>query len=239
MFKVLTENWTLKLISLVFALILWMFIMGERRLEVGYTVPLELQNVPAGLMVANEVPSLIDVRVSGPRTLQMKVSPNDIGITVDLSDLQPGLTTFKRLEERLNLPSGLRVTRLSPSFIDLKLERVAEKKVPIKISLSGEPLAGYAVGRVSAAPDRVVIEGAESELKSVTSVTTEPVDLTGVNESFSLIVPLVHQGTYTNFKNEKTTEVEVEIQALEPAAGGSDELDAIDQLIEENTQGDK
>ncbi len=236
MFKVLTENWTLKLISLVFALILWVFIMGERRLEVGYTVPLELQNVPAGLMVANEVPSLIDVRVSGPRTLQMKVSPNDIGINVDLNDLQPGLTTFKRLEERLNLPSGLRVTRLSPSFIDLKLERIAEKQVPIKIALSGEPLDGYAVGSVKASPDRVLIEGAESELKSVTSVTTEHVDLIGVNESFSLIVPLVHQGTYTGFKDEKTTEVQVEIQAVEPPAGSDDEPDEIDQSIENNTQ---
>ncbi len=223
MFKLLTENWTLKLLSLVFALILWMFIMGERRLEVGYTVPLELQNVPRGLMVANEVPSLVDVRVSGPRTLQMKISPTDIGIVVDLADLQPGLTTFKRLEERLNLPSGLRVTRLSPSFIDLKLERVAEKPVPVKIALTGEPLTGYSVGGVRAVPDKVVIEGAESELKSVTSVTTEPVDLTGVNEGFSLIVPLVHLGTYTSFKDEKTTEVQVEIQAVEPPPATAEE----------------
>lgn len=223
MFKLLTENWTLKLISLVFALVLWMFIMGERRLEVGYVVPLELQNVPAELMVANEVPSLVDVRVSGPRTLLMKVSPNDISILVDLADLQPGLTTFKRLEERLNLPNGLRVTRLSPSFIDLKLERIKQKPVPVKITLTGEPLEGYQVGSVRAVPDRVQIEGAETELKGVHEVTTEPVDLTGVNEGFSLIVPLVHLGTYTNFKDEKTTEVQVEIEAVEPAPESAQE----------------
>lgn len=219
MFKLLTENWSLKLLSLAFALVLWMFIMGERRLEVGYTVPLELQNIPSGLMVANEVPSLVDVRISGPRTLLMKVSPNDISIAVDLSDLQPGLTTFKRLEERLNLPNGLRVTRLSPSFIDIKLERIREKRVPVKITLSGEPLSGYQVGSVKATPDKVVVAGAETELKSVTEVTTEPIDLTGVNEGFSLIVPLEHQGTYTYFKNEKTTEVQIEIQSVEPPPG--------------------
>lgn len=215
MFKMLTENWTLKLISLVFALLLWMFIMGERRLEVGYLVPLELQNIPAGLMVANEVPSLVDVRVSGPRTLLMKVSPNDISIVVDLTDLKPGLTTFKRLEERLNLPNGLRVTRLSPSFIDLKLERIKQKQVPIKIALVGEPLPGFQVGRVMAVPDKVIVEGGETELKSVTEVTTEEVDLKGVNEGFSVIVPLVHLGTYTYLKDDKTTEVQVEIQPVE------------------------
>ncbi len=224
MVKLLTDNWTLKIISLIFALLLWMFIMGERRLEVGYPVPLELQSLPQGLMVANEVPSLIDVRVSGPRTLLAKISPNDISVIVDLSDLQPGLTTFKRLEERLNLPSGLRVTRLSPSFIDLKLERIKQKLVPIKIVLAGEPLTGFKVGNVRVVPDEVIVEGAESELKSVTGVTTEDVDLIGVNEGFSLIVPLVHRGIYTYFKDEKTTEVQVEIQPLEgfsPAEEGN------------------
>lgn len=237
MFKLLTENWTLKLISLVFALILWMFIMGERRQEVGYRVPLELQNIPAKLMIANEVPSVVDVRISGPRTLLMKVSPNDISIAVDLTDLKPGLTTFKRLEERLNLPSGLRVTRLSPSFIDLKLERVKQKRVPIKIALRGEPLRGYQVGRVNAIPDRVVIAGAESELKNIHEVTTESIDLSGVNEGFSLIVPLVHQGTYTDFKDEKTTEVQVEVQALEPVTEPGGEKS--EQLMIETMEGDK
>ncbi|HEY5672860.1 MAG TPA: CdaR family protein [Malonomonas sp.] len=215
MFKLLTENWTLKLISLVFALVLWTFIMGERRLEVGYRIPLELQAIPQGLMVANEVPNLVDIRISGPRTLLTKFSPNDFSIVVDLKDLRPGLTTFKRLEERLSLPSGLRVTRVSPSFIDLKLERIKSKLVPIKIVLAGEPFQGYQLSSIKAVPAQVAIEGAESEMKSVTQVTTEPVDLTGVNESFSLIVPLEYQGTYTRFQNEKTTEVQVVIQALE------------------------
>lgn len=216
MFKLFTENWTLKLISLIFALLLWMFIMGERRLEVGYLVPLELQNIPKELMVANEVASLVDVRVSGPRTLLMKVSPNDISIVVDLTDLKPGLTTFKRLEERLNLPSGLRVTRLSPSFIDLKLERRKQKEIPVKITLAGEPLPGYQIGRIMAVPDKVVVEGGETELKGVSEVTTESVDLDGVNEGFSVIVPLVHRGTYTYLKDDKTVEVQVEVQSVEP-----------------------
>ncbi len=215
MFKFLTENWTLKIISLALALLLWVFIMGERRFEVGYPVTLELQSLPDGLMVANEVPSLIDVRVSGPRTLLTKISPNDISIIVDLADLKPGLTTFKRLEERLNLPRGLRVTRLSPSFIDLKLERIKQKLVPIKIVLVDEPLAGFELGKVRTVPDEVIIEGAESELKNVIEVTTEKVDLKEVNEGFSLIVPLVHRGIYTHFKDEKTTEVQVEILPVE------------------------
>lgn len=215
MFKLITQNWALKLLSLVFALMLWFFIMGERRLEVNYRVPLELQNLPRELMVANEIPSMVDVRISGPRTLLMKVSPNDISITVDLTGLSPGLTSFRRLEERLNLPSGLRVTRLSPSFVDLRLERIQQKTVPITITLSGEPMSGFVVANVRANPDHVAIEGAEGELKNVTEVSTDDVDLTGVNSSFSLIVPLQHRGSFSWFKDERTTEIQVEIAAQE------------------------
>jgi len=120
------------------------------------------------------------------------------------------------LEERLNLPSGLRVTRLSPSFIDLKLERRKQKEIPVKITLAGEPLPGYQIGRIMAVPDKVVVEGGETELKGVSEVTTESVDLDGVNEGFSVIVPLVHRGTYTYLKDDKTVEVQVEVQSVEP-----------------------
>jgi YbbR domain-containing protein len=215
MFKLITENWALKLMSLVFALMLWFFIMGERRLEVNYRVPLEFQNLPRELMVANEIPSMVDVRISGPRTLLMKVSPNDISITVDLTGLRPGLTSFRRLEERLNLPSGLRVTRLSPSFVDVRLERIQQKTVPISIALNGEPMSGFVVGSIRAIPDQITIEGAETELKNITEVTTNEVDLDGVNSSFSLIVPLQHRGNFSWFKDERTTEIQVEIAAAE------------------------
>ncbi len=211
MFKILTENWTFKVTSLLFAVVLWVFIMGEKRLEVSYRVPLELQNIPKELILVSDVPSMVDIRISGPRTLQMKISPNDISIVVDLAELQPGLTTFKGLEERLNLPSGLQVTRLSPSYLDLKLERVQEKKVPIKLVLAGKPSPGFKLGKINIIPSKVSIAGGETELKNVTEVTTEAVDLQGVNDGFSVIVPLIHAGTYTRFKDDKTAEVQVEI----------------------------
>jgi YbbR domain-containing protein len=213
----LTRNWFLKLLSLVFALVLWFFVMGEQKLEVGYVVPLELKNVPPGMMVANEVPSLVDVRISGPRTLLTNLRPKDISLSVDLRDLQPGLTSFKRLEERLNIPSVLKVTRLSPSFVDVKLERVKEKSVPIRAVLSGTPAEGCRIGAVQISPSKVVVEGAESELKDINEVVTEEVEVEGVKESFTLMVPLNYYGKYTSLKEQKTAEVRVTIDMLPQA----------------------
>jgi len=170
----LTENWILKLISLIFALVLWFFVMGEKRQEVG--------------------------------------------IAVDLKDLKPGLTSFKRLDERLNIPSALRVTRLSPSFVDVRLERIKEKEVPVKVVVEGEPAAGYHFVEASGQPTKAVISGAESELKDVREVETDPVNITDVAESFSLMVPLKYAGKYTSLKDQEAVEVQVRIEADPPPA---------------------
>src|SRR5210317_1929815 len=111
MFAAMTENLLLKVLAFVFALILWFFVMGEQKLEKGYPAPLELRNVPKGLIVTSEVPSLIDVRISGPRTVLLNLSPSDLDVNVDLKGLAPGVTSFKRLDEQLRLPRSLKTTR--------------------------------------------------------------------------------------------------------------------------------
>jgi YbbR domain-containing protein len=207
----LTENWLLKLLAIAFALVLWFFVMGEQNLEKGFAVPLELQGVPDGMVVSNEVPRLVDVRISGPRTVLMNLQANELGLTLDLKELPPGITSFKRLDERFRLPRTLKVTRMAPAVIDVRLERLRNKKVPVRVTLTGDPSEGFYVVSMKATPARVVVSGAESELKSVNEIPTEVIDLTDVKESFSQIVSLDYIGKYSELKEDKTTDVRVEI----------------------------
>lgn len=207
------DNMLLKIISLAFAIVLWFFVMGESRMEVNHIVPLEYENLPEGLMIANEVPTSVAVRINGPRALQVNLDPGDIGLSIDLRDLSAGVTSFKRLEESLDLPSGLKITRISPSYVDVKLERVRERDVPVKVVLSGEPAPGFRVKSFKAEPEKVTVSGAETELKSVSEVVTEDVDLTNVQESFTQTVAINYFGNYTDLKDNRSVEVQV---VLEP-----------------------
>jgi len=215
-----TENWLLKVLAVGFALVLWFFVMGEQNLEKGFAVPLELQSVPEGMVVSNDVPRLIDVRISGPRTVLLNLQASELSLTLDLKGLPPGITSFKRLDERFRLPRTLKVTRMAPAVIDVRLERVRNKKVPVKVTLAGDPPEGYKVVSVIATPMRVVVTGAESELKSVNEIPTEMIDLTDVKESFSQIVPLDYIGKYSELKEEKTADVRVEIAPIRKSGRG-------------------
>jgi len=212
MIEKIFENWLLKFISLAFAVVLWFFVMGESRMEVNHIVPLEYQNLPDGLMIANDIPSSVAIRISGPRAMQMNLNPGDIRLAVDLKGLSAGVTSFRRLEESLNLPSGLKITRISPSYVDVKLERVRERQVPVRVILTGEPAPGFIVKSFKATPAKVTVSGAESELKLVSEVVTEGIDLTHVQESFSQTVAISYVGNYTDLKDTKTVEVQVVLQ---------------------------
>jgi len=126
MWQLLTENLLLKLISLAFALVLWFFVMGEQRHEVSHLVPVDYRNLPKGLVIANDVPVVVTVTVSGPRALLTRLSPEELSLPLDMADLSPGMTSFRRLDEKLRAPNGLVVTRISPAGIDVRLERSNE-----------------------------------------------------------------------------------------------------------------
>ncbi len=206
------ENWVLKFVSLAFAVVLWFFVMGESRMEVTYVAPLEYENLSNDLMIANEVPTSASIRISGPRALQVNISPNDISLGIDLKGLSAGVTSFKRLEESLNIPSGLKITRISPSYVDVKLERIRDRDVPVRVVLTGEPAPGFIVKSFKTITEKVAVSGAESELKGVSEVVTEGIDLTHVQESFSQAVAISYIGNYTDLKETKTVEVQVVLQ---------------------------
>ncbi|RPI50266.1 MAG: YbbR-like domain-containing protein, partial [Deltaproteobacteria bacterium] len=63
------KDWVIKVLSLGFALLLWFFVVGQEKAEVSVSIPLELVNIPAGLVIANDIPSNIDVKVYGPRSM--------------------------------------------------------------------------------------------------------------------------------------------------------------------------
>jgi YbbR domain-containing protein len=217
------KNWLLKFISLAFAVVLWFFVMGESRMEVNHIVPLEYENLPPKLMIASEVPNSVAIRISGPRALQMNLSPGDISLAVDLTGLSAGVTSFKRLEESLNIPSGLKITRISPSYVDVKLERVREREVPVRVVMTGEPAIGFIVKSSKAVPGKVAVAGA--------------IDLTNVQESFSQAVAISYIGNYTDLKETKTVEVQVVLQSDPDYVPPQPEVEITEETkLEEETQ---
>ena len=116
------RNWHLKLLSLLLAFLLWSVITGEPPAEVGFAVPLELQNIPEGLVVAGDVPASVQVRLHGPAALVRRLGTGDISVALNLAGRKPGEHSFALSPGDVIVPYGVRVVRLSPAQIRLRLE---------------------------------------------------------------------------------------------------------------------
>ena len=125
--KMLTHNLGLKIMSLFLAMVLWLFVAAEKDSEISLSVPVEIANIPAGLVVVSQPLSRIDVRFAGPKILIMSLQWNRPKVYLDMKDAHEGTTEFPGLERAIRICEGVRVTRVAPATVEVSLARAGTK----------------------------------------------------------------------------------------------------------------
>jgi YbbR domain-containing protein len=173
------RHFGLKVLSLGVAVLLWMIVSGEETVERGLRVPLELQQVPAGLELLGEVPATVDVRVRGASGTLSRVGTGDVIAVLDLRVARAGRRLFPLTPEQMRVPFGVEVVQITPSAVAMAFEPSASREVPIVPAVDGKPAPGYVIGTMSAEPRTVEVIGPESAVKRATEVLAEPISVTG------------------------------------------------------------
>jgi YbbR domain-containing protein len=117
----ITDNLVLKILSLTVALILWFLVAAKKPAEQEFVVPLLFKNIPAGLRIAGTLPEKVNIRVIGPKIILLKLERQNMKIVLDMQKLKEGPVSFTDIAKYLEIPSGLSLTRISPSKIEVKL----------------------------------------------------------------------------------------------------------------------
>jgi YbbR domain-containing protein len=120
----LTEHWQLKLLSLVFATALWVFLVVEDKGEAVYTVPLDLKNVPPGAEVTALGAEAVAVRVQGLRHVLSRLDERELHATVDLRGARFGDVLVRIRPEDVTVPRGVEVLRITPAQVRATLDPV-------------------------------------------------------------------------------------------------------------------
>ena len=206
----------LKLFSLVFALGLWLFVnAGQKAAERAIEVPLEFRNIPADLMIANPGVGQVEVRVMGPPTLLSTLDPDYLKVTLDLDGARPGTSSFRLSPDFFNPPRGIRITRISPSMINLKLESVAVRSLPVTVRFGAKPPFGYRITRVETKPETVKVRGPANEVNRMVSAETLPLDLEGAKGPVTREARLSSAGQTLSFSPDRVTvSVEMEEESM-------------------------
>jgi YbbR domain-containing protein len=109
-------------------------------------------------------------------------------------------------------PFGAEVIRVNPTSVRFTLENTVAKRIPVIPGTLGQPEYGYEVARVSVAPDAVEIEGPESRVSVVSSISSVPIPLDGKRSSFEQPADLDLPDPQIRLKHPSPVNVKVDIR---------------------------
>jgi YbbR domain-containing protein len=184
--RVFIEDWSLKLLSLAIAVVLWLLVTGQNE-PVTAHVNVQLNFIrPASLEISNDPPRTVDVMLTGSRNKLDDLTTLDLVATVDISDQRAGERVLRLADKaQISLPQGVKVDGFQPSAIPVRLEPIVERQVRIEPKLEGQAADGYEVYSVRSSKGSVTLRGPESRVVALPKVQTESIYLNGHKESFT------------------------------------------------------
>src|SRR5688500_3629211 len=185
--RIFLEDWSLKLLSLAIAVVLWLLVTGQNE-PVTAHVNVQLNFIrPQSLEISNDPPRTVDVMLTGSRNKLDDLTSLDLVATVDISDQRAGERVLRLADKALiPLPQGIKVDGYQPSAIPIHLEPIVERQVAIEPKLEGKPADGLEVYAVYPRKGSVAVRGPASRVAGLQKLTTETIWLAGHKENFAV-----------------------------------------------------
>jgi YbbR domain-containing protein len=190
--QALERDMGLRLISLMLAIGLWIFVnAGQHGSVESFNVPVSYRDLPPGFVLTNPHPDFVKIQVSGPRTLLSIIDPTHLRLWLDLAGVGIGQASFKIGPDSFPVPRHTEVTSVLPSQIVLEIEKFVTREIPIHLVLSGRPGAGYKIASAEVAPPTISIRGPSRVVARIDQVDTEPLAVAGITSDVSRTVNLM------------------------------------------------
>jgi len=191
--NIFVKNWGLKLFSFLLALVFWVTIIPEEKLsfEKKLTVTLEPYNLPAGMVIMENLPPTIDVTIKAPHRLIDEITPETVQARLELGTARVEQTEFAINPDMIRRPQGAEVKEIFPSHVRMRLERSKEIMLKVEENLVGQLPENLELISVDVIPSEISIIGPESKLKETYTVKTSPIDLSLLTESIEIETDLL------------------------------------------------
>ncbi len=177
------EWWLPKLLCLIAACALWVYVMNEQnpQVENTYTVPVETRNLDRSL-VATNVPSTVKVKVRMSRSDMIYMRSDNIKAYVDLTGITDG--DYPNTPIHVSVPGDESVVSVTPKTFDLNVDTYAVKTLPANVQIFGTPETNFSVESKKVTPDTITIAGSSSMIAKADRAVVS-VNIAGKEKSFT------------------------------------------------------
>mgnify|MGYP006878442149 FL=1 len=203
--SLITNNFWLKVISLVFAILIWSYVINETNpsrsavfSDLGLSVNYEYSLRNSGLVLQNDISRLPKIRVSMdiPYKEYRNVKASNITVYIDLSKIT-STGTYELPVYASCSNSEAVITSVSPSTVSVVVDNLATAEIPIIPSYSNTlPDNLYMQSEAVISPGVLNISGPENYVSKIAAAKVD-IDLSVMTDGYTASLP------YTSGRNHK------------------------------------
>jgi YbbR domain-containing protein len=190
----LKRDFVVRILAILVAIILWTVVITNERgaeqqlqtsmIERIISASTTVKNLDSDLVVI-EMPRSISIRVRGS-IAAIRTTEHAVKAEVDLSGMTEGLQQVRVIPI---VNKSVEVLSVEPAVVNVKLDRIIDRNMPVKPNIIGTPQQGYLIGSARTEPVAVVLHGPSTMVQNVRQVLA-PVDISGAEKDVSISSPL-------------------------------------------------
>lgn len=214
-FGFLKKNLLLKILSLLFALLIWFIVTKEEKSILQLTAPLELRNLPYNLIISNNYPSKIDLRIQGSKSTLTNLAAGDVTVSLDISKGNIGKNRFFLRIENVKHPFGTEILLIEPSIIPINIQKKLQKIIPLRLKIEGKPKKGFKVTETNLEPKWVTVVGPEKEIEKIKEIKTETINVDNQHQTLTKEVSPIITSPRISLVTTEKIRAEVKIKEID------------------------
>jgi YbbR domain-containing protein len=205
--EIFSKDFTLKIFAIALAIVLWASInfFGSRTVTINDIMP-DIVNMPTGLGLSENLPK-VSIQLRAPRTINVseeKGGNQPVRAFIDLGGSSVGERTVT-VKVTTDIPNAT-IVSVVPNTIDIALDPLVEREVPVRVVPEGTPAEGFRIGTIQVDPQKIKIRAALGLFQRISSGVDAKINLNGVKDSFEgdayLVLP---EGTQSATDRVKVT----------------------------------
>lgn len=199
--KKILNNWGLKLISVVIAIVAWAVILNiNDPVRTLHFSNMEVEILNGDILTEQNYywapvggePVTVDVFVEARLSSHRNIRRSDFKLTADMNDYWPGNGSIKINTRVLNNTNIIDSFSLSRSTIQITTETLQTKQFEVSVETLGNPPEGYSVGDKVVTPKFLIVTGPQSIIGRIDHVSVA-VDVNGATENLGdVAVPILN-----------------------------------------------
>jgi uncharacterized protein (TIGR00159 family) len=178
------------LISISFITAIWFSVSRGMDTLTTFEVPIEYMNRESVKEIVETSVNAVNLNLSGSRSLLKSIQPEQVRVKIDLAKSVIGQNTYTITQDNITLPPGVLLKKVKPSVVEVTLDVMADKELPIQVDWVGKLSEHLILVSANLDPEKITLIGGKQTLGKITTIYTEKIPLDNIDKSGTIVANL-------------------------------------------------